>query len=50
MQHYGNRRDEEKGVDLSAEEAMRRIEALLVDCRRDYKVAKIWMEDMYKEE
>ena len=50
MQHYGNKRDEEEGVDLEEDEAMKRIKALLEDCKRDYKVAKAWLERLYEEE
>ena len=50
MQHYGNKRDEEEGVDLEEDEALKRIKALLEDCKRDYKVAKAWLERLYEEE
>lgn len=50
MQHYGNKRDEEEGVDLKEEEAMKRIKELLADCKRDYKVAKAWLERLYQED
>lgn len=47
MQHYGNCRDEEAGADLDSAEALKRIEALLVKCKKDYKAAKNWMVKMY---
>ncbi|KAE8542857.1 hypothetical protein D1P53_000920 [Cryptococcus gattii VGV] len=47
MQHYGNLRDEEAGADLDRAEALKRIEALLVKCKKDYKAAKNWMVKMY---
>jgi osomolarity two-component system phosphorelay intermediate protein YPD1 len=50
MQHYGNLRDEEVGVDLNEEEALKRIKGLLKDCKRDYQVAKVWFEKLYEEE
>lgn len=47
MQHYGNLRDEEAGAHLDSAEALKRIEALLVKCKKDYKAAKNWMVKMY---
>lgn len=47
MQHYGNCRDEETGADLGSAEALKRIAALLVKCKKDYKAAKNWMVKMY---
>lgn len=47
MQHYGNCRDEEAGADLGSAEALKRIETLLVKCKKDYKAAKNWMVKMY---
>ncbi|OWZ66494.1 hypothetical protein AYX15_02262 [Cryptococcus neoformans] len=47
MQHYGNLRDEEAGADLDDAEALKRIDALLVKCKKDYKAAKNWMVKMY---
>ncbi|WVR05985.1 hypothetical protein IAU60_003013 [Kwoniella sp. DSM 27419] len=49
MQHYGNLRDEEAGVPLSSEEALKRIKDLLKACKKDYQVAKRWMENLYEE-
>ncbi|WWC66493.1 uncharacterized protein I206_100395 [Kwoniella pini CBS 10737] len=50
MQHYGHKRDEEAGVSLSADEALERIKKLLTDCKKDYGVAKKWMENLYEED
>lgn len=50
MQHYGHKRDEEAGEKLSAEEALKRIATLLKDCKRDYRVAKAWLVQLYAEE
>nr|XP_019000431.1 osomolarity two-component system, phosphorelay intermediate protein YPD1 [Kwoniella mangroviensis CBS 8507]OCF63892.1 osomolarity two-component system, phosphorelay intermediate protein YPD1 [Kwoniella mangroviensis CBS 8507] len=50
MQHYGNLRDEEAGVSLGAPEALKRIKELLTACKKDYEVAKNWMENLYEED
>jgi osomolarity two-component system phosphorelay intermediate protein YPD1 len=50
MQHYGNKRDEEEGEDLDEAEAMRRIEALLRECKREYVVARAWLKRLYEED
>ncbi|KAL1410401.1 Phosphorelay intermediate protein [Vanrija albida] len=49
MQHYGNLRDEEVGAPLTEEEALKRIKALLADCKRDYAVASRWLRRLYGE-
>ncbi|ODN77893.1 hypothetical protein L202_05000 [Cryptococcus amylolentus CBS 6039] len=49
MQHYGNLRDEEAGADLKPADALERIAGLLRACKRDYKAAKTWMENLYEE-
>lgn len=49
MQHYGQRRDEQAGVDLSDEEALTRIDALLVQVKNEYSDAEKWLKDWYKE-
>ena len=43
-------RDEEAGETLSEDEALRRIKGLLVDCKRDYEVAKAWMKKLYEDD
>ncbi|WWC86369.1 uncharacterized protein L201_001245 [Kwoniella dendrophila CBS 6074] len=50
MQHYGNKRDEESGADLESPEALERIKKLLTACKKDYQVAKKWMENLYEED
>ena len=50
MQHYGNKRDEEEGVDLKEDEALERIKKLLVQCKKDYRVAKAGLERWYEQE
>ncbi|WWD17774.1 hypothetical protein CI109_102215 [Kwoniella shandongensis] len=50
MQHYGNCRDEEAGVDLKPAEALDRIKDLLTACKKDYEVAKNWMKKLYEED
>lgn len=49
IQHYGNCRDEEIGKDLTEEEALKKIEQLLNDCKKDYDVAKGWLSRLYPE-
>jgi len=43
MQHYGQRRDEEKNVDLTEIDALDKIKKLLVITKGDYKEAKTWL-------
>ena len=50
MQHYGNLRDEEAGESLQEDEALKRIEKLLVQCKKDYEVAKVWLVKLYASE
>ncbi|WVF70558.1 hypothetical protein IAT40_005349 [Kwoniella sp. CBS 6097] len=50
MQHYGNKRDEEAGVELDSADALKRIKNLLTSCKKDYRVAKKWMEKLYEED
>lgn len=47
IQHYGHKRDEERGVDLSEDEALKKIGQLLKDCKKDYFVAKGWLSKLY---
>lgn len=49
MQHYGQRRDEEANVDLSAEEALDKIDRLLVQVKKEYSDAEKWLRDWYRE-
>ncbi|OCF31117.1 hypothetical protein I317_07629 [Kwoniella heveanensis CBS 569] len=50
MQHYGNKRDEEAGIELESAEALKRIKNLLTSCKKDYRIAKKWMEKLYEED
>lgn len=50
MQHYGNKRDEEEGIELDEVEAMKRIKELLRDCKKQYVVARAWLKRLYEEE
>lgn len=50
MQHYGNMRDEEAGESLSEDDALRRIKALLVECKEAHEVAVAWMKKLYEDE
>jgi HPt (histidine-containing phosphotransfer) domain-containing protein len=47
IQHYGNLRDEELGVNLSPQEANEKIKRLLVEVQADYRVAEQWLRDWF---
>lgn len=47
IQHYGNRRDEEVGVDLDEKEALSRIGQLLAQVKREYRVAEEFLKGFY---
>lgn len=49
IQHYGQRRDEEAGVSISGEEALSRIESLLVNVKKEYEDAEKWLKDWYRQ-
>lgn len=49
MQHLGQRRDEEANTDLTPEEALSRIEQLLVQVKNEYDDAEKWLRNWYKE-
>ncbi|KAJ1303393.1 hypothetical protein OPQ81_011585 [Rhizoctonia solani] len=49
IQHYGNKRDEVKGVDLTEAQALRRIELIMLRLARDYASAKVWLKNYYRE-
>lgn len=49
MQHYGQRRDEEANSDLTDDEALARIERLLVQVKKEYDDAEKWLREWYKE-
>ncbi|CUA72542.1 Multistep phosphorelay regulator 1 [Schizosaccharomyces pombe 972h-] [Rhizoctonia solani] len=50
IQHYGNKRDEVKGVDLTEEQALRRIELIMPRLKRDYESAQAWLKNYYREQ
>ena len=47
IQHYGAKRDEIKGVDLTADDALKRIRAMMPRLETDYKLAETWLKDYY---
>ncbi|ELU38980.1 Hpt domain-containing protein [Rhizoctonia solani AG-1 IA] len=47
IQHYGHKRDEIKGVDLTEPQALRRIELLMPRLEKDYESAKAWLINYY---
>lgn len=49
IQHYGQRRDEEAGVNISDEEALSKIESLLVNVKKEYEDAEKWLKDWYRQ-
>ncbi|KAJ9107903.1 hypothetical protein QFC19_002646 [Naganishia cerealis] len=49
MQHYGNKRDEEVGKDLTQNEALQRIKDLLRVVEEDYEEAAEWLKRYYRE-
>ncbi|CAE7225581.1 unnamed protein product [Rhizoctonia solani] len=49
IQHYGNLRDEVKGIDLSEQQALRGIELIMPKLKKDYESAKVWLINYYKE-
>ena len=49
MQHYGNKRDEEAGTNLSEEEALQRIQDLLREVEEDYEEAAEWLKRYHRE-
>jgi hypothetical protein len=49
IQHYGNKRDEVKGVDLTEAQALRRIALIMPRLAQDYESAKVWLKQYYKE-
>ena len=48
MQHYGKLRDEEKGVNITKEDALDRIGKLIPRLQDDYAEAEKWLKDHYK--
>lgn len=48
MQHYGQRRDEEIGIDLTNEEALSKIGPLLTQVKAEYHDAEEWLKAWYE--
>lgn len=49
IQHYGKKRDDESGKDLSEKEALEKIEPLLKLGKKEYIDAEKWLRAYYKE-
>jgi len=47
LQHYGAKRDEIVGVDLTETQALRRIALIMPRLERDYAAAEKWLRDYY---
>ena len=47
MQHYGQKRDEQAGINLSSEDALDKIERLLVQVKKEYRDAEAWLKQWY---
>jgi len=47
MQHYGQLRDDERGVDLSEEEALKNIKTLVERLKKEYAEAERWLKDYF---
>lgn len=50
IQHYGAKRDEIKGVDLTADDALKRIRAMMPRLETDYKLAETWLRNYYSKQ
>ncbi|KAJ3774733.1 histidine-phosphotransfer domain HPT domain-containing protein [Lentinula raphanica] len=49
IQRYGHLRDEEKGIDLDGEQALKLITQLISQVKGEYSVAEKWMKNWYTE-
>lgn len=49
MQHLGQKRDEEAGVTITAEDALGRINTLLAQVKLEYDDAESWLKNWYRE-
>jgi len=47
IQHYGDLRDEEANLDLTAEEALKKINVTLVAVKEEYSEAERWLKAYY---
>ncbi|KAJ7636001.1 histidine phosphotransferase [Mycena polygramma] len=50
MQHYGDLRDEAAGKDLKEDEALAKIDALLVEVKAEYADAERWLKKWYADQ
>ncbi|KAI0734726.1 histidine-phosphotransfer domain HPT domain-containing protein [Fomitopsis betulina] len=49
IQHYGQLRDEDIGVDLTSDAALQKIEPLLGRVKKEYAVAEAWLKKWYED-
>ncbi|KAG8687853.1 hypothetical protein FRC09_013245 [Ceratobasidium sp. 395] len=49
VQHYGAKRDEIAGIDLTATQALRRVTLIMPRLERDYALAEKWLRNYYLE-
>ncbi|KZT11766.1 histidine phosphotransferase, partial [Laetiporus sulphureus 93-53] len=49
IQHYGQLRDEEAGIDLTAAAALQKIAPILTRVKAEYSVAESWLKKWYEE-
>ncbi|EIN06378.1 histidine phosphotransferase [Punctularia strigosozonata HHB-11173 SS5] len=49
IQHYGDLRDEEAGIALTEDDALRRIGELLVQVKKDFAIGKEWLLNWFKD-
>ncbi|KIY72118.1 histidine-phosphotransfer domain HPT domain-containing protein [Cylindrobasidium torrendii FP15055 ss-10] len=49
VQHYGQRRDQEREVDISAEEALTMITNSIDPVKKEYGIAKEWLKEFFRE-
>ncbi|KAF8158256.1 signal transduction histidine kinase [Crassisporium funariophilum] len=49
IQHYGVKRDEELNKDLTADEALKRIQSLLIQVKVEYSGAERWLKNWFNE-
>lgn len=50
IQHYGNKRDEEAGEDLTEPEALKRISDQFLICIKEYRLGKAYLQGLYEED
>ncbi|KAI9104508.1 signal transduction histidine kinase [Phlyctochytrium arcticum] len=50
IQHYGNMKDEHGSGNISEEEALKRIKALLTQTKEEYREAEVYLKKFYGEE